>query len=143
LFVKTKKKCKAVKDILGNLFRLNSKRPPVSVHTQFKTFYPAAINEDWSREEDLWEVVFHDGEVEKIARFSNSGNLEELRVNRSVRDLPVEIYNHVNQLGEIMNVIFIQKGDQVNWEIIYRDSELNRFLILVGNEGNRLNWKPL
>ena len=132
-----------MKDILKKLYAFNWHRPPGRILSAFSNYFPQAINDDWSSENQFWEVVFYDNQVEKIARFTSEGILEEVRINESIKALPDKIYKQINQMGEIMNVILIQKGEQVNWEIIYRDSELKRFLVHIGSDGNQLHKKTL
>lgn len=91
----------------------------------------------------MWEVVFHDDQKEKIVRIDGTGKILECRVNASPKDLPIKILEMVNEKGELMNAILIEKMDGTVWEIIYRNKKLDRFLMVLDTDGKVISSRPL
>ena len=133
-----------VKEILKKLFyKDHQSSPPSLIRRKFKKIYPHSINEEWLEDDDLWEVVFHDDQKEKIARFNLAGKLVEGRINTSQSELPAIILKLVIEKGELMNAILIDKAGITSWEIIYRDKHLNRYLMVLDQNGQEISCSQL
>ena len=91
----------------------------------------------------MWEVVFYDDHKETIARINKAGEVEELRINLTFSELPEKIFQSIKSKGEIMNVITINKSNDISWEIIYRNQNLVRFLIILDPDGKELSSRQL
>ena len=72
-----------------------------------------------------------------------SGNLQEYKMYLPDNFLPESIKSVLEKRGEIMNTVFINKGNTIVYEVIMRDKELNRFLVLLSNLGEIIDEKPL
>jgi hypothetical protein len=133
-----------VKEILKKLFRREYQSdPPSSIKRKFKKTYPNAINEEWIEDRDMWEVVFHDENREKIVRINHAGRILEHRINITPGELPQKILKFVSDKGELMNVILIDKVESTAWEIIYRDKKLDRYLMILDPEGMEISSRQL
>ena len=132
-----------MKDILKNLFKRELEKVPDSVRFTFSQSFPEAINEDWSIEGKYWEVVFYHNQKEKIAKFSKDGQLEELRTNVALSELPEAVNVTLSTRGEIMNAIKTQKNKTTTWEIIYRNDKLIRCLCNLDENGQEMSNRQL
>lgn len=133
-----------MKEILKKLFGKDYQSdPPSSIKKKFKGIFPSAVNEEWIEEKNIWEVVFHDDQKEKIVRIDGTGKILERRENTSPKDLPIKILEKVNDKGELMNAILIEKMDGTVWEIIYRNKKLNRYLMVLDTDGKEISSRPL
>ena len=130
-------------EILENLFSEDRITPPANIYNTFKELFPNSINEDWTEENDFWEVIFYDNQKENIAQLNFDGSLRETRLNMNKDDLPDFITHSIQAKGEIMNIIAIQKPQMLFWEIIYRDKDLNRYLSVLDADGIRISHKKL
>ena len=132
-----------MKDLLNEIFKNDEPRPSVEVLRGFTKSFPGAINAEWMKDRDEWEVIFYQDQVEKIVRLSAAGNVLETRTNISIGEIPLVIQDTAARRGEIMNVILIRRFDEVYWEIIYRDKELVRFLLILNKDGGEIKQYPL
>jgi hypothetical protein len=62
---------------------------------------------EWSWYHEMWEAIFFDEEITKIARFNPDGKLLEYRVNISPDLIPSPIHEAVTGDWEIMNCIAV------------------------------------
>lgn len=129
--------------LFGNLARKNTKIPPKSIKELFLSTFPLSVNDEWLRTSKGYEVIFHQNEVEKIAKYTKSGQLIETRTNLTFAQVPPEIKLKADVLGEIMNAILIDNLNTIFYELIYRDAELNRYVILFDQQGEKLQHKLL
>ncbi|NJN27592.1 MAG: hypothetical protein HC819_17265 [Cyclobacteriaceae bacterium] len=132
-----------MKDILKNLFWKDARKVPDQVKCAFLKTFPEAFNEEWSLEGANWEAVFYLDQVEKIARFSKDGTVQELRTNMAIGELPPHIEAAIAPYGEIMSAISIEKENVLSWEIIYRNEQLSRFVCYLDETGAELSKKKL
>jgi len=129
--------------LFGNLARKSTKIPPKNIRELFQKSFPLAVNDEWQRNLLGYEVIFHQKEVEKIAKYTKAGQHTETRTNLTFSQIPLEIKFKADAMGEIMNAIHIDKLNCTFYEIIYRDNELNRYVILFDGEGEKLHHKLL
>ena len=81
--------------------------------------------------------------MEHIAIFSLTGILTEYRQNLPTDFIPESIKNTVLLKGEIMNSVMRNKGNMLEYEVIVRDKELNRYLITLSDIGRIIEEKKL
>jgi len=129
--------------LFGNLARRSTKIPPKIIRELFVKTFPHAVNDEWQRNSKGYEVIFHQNEVEKIAKYTREGQQTEIRTNLTFSQLPPEIKANADSLGEIMNAIHIVKLNSTFYEIIYRDTELKRYVILFDEKGIKLHHRLL
>ena len=121
----------------------NGVSPPEGCQQSFKQNFEDAINVEWFKKECCYEAIFYKNSLEHIATFDISGVLLEYRQNLTEDYLPVTIKDLVTSKGEIMNSVLKNKGNRLEYEVIVRDGDLNRFLIKISEIGNIIEEKPL
>jgi hypothetical protein len=118
----------------AKIFKSHAKTVPAIVKSELFNHFPEAINIDWDSKQELWEAVFYVNDVEHIAQISETGVLKEYKRNLWPNELPGQIAAESNKCGEIMNGIVIFKEDGQFFEVIVRDTKLNRTLLLFNQE---------
>lgn len=129
--------------LFGNQARRSTKIPPKNIRELFHKAFPFAVNDEWQRNSQGYEVIFHQNEVEKIAKYNKSGQLTETRTNLTFLQIPTKIKDEAEKMGEIMNAIQIVKCNNSFYEIIYRDTALNRYVVLFDVTGAKQHHKIL
>lgn len=117
--------------------------PPKYITNGFSANFQEAVNVEWHHTNAGFEAVFHEKGLETIAQFNKYGALTEARKNVTASALPDAVNDLAGNLGEIMNAIIVSRKNQVFYEIIYRDKLLNRFLLLIDNNGTITKNEPL
>ena len=107
-----------------------SKSIPEIVINELNSHFPDAINIDWEKKEAGYEAVFYLQDVEHIAHISPEGILKTYKRNLWPNELPGSIAEVCKQHGEIMNAIAIFHDQEQFFEIIVRDKNFNRTLLL-------------
>jgi hypothetical protein len=116
---------------------------PKIVVNNFNKVFPDAINVEWYLNGEIFEAVFHENDLEKIAFIDNKGTTIETKVNLALSLIPFAIAQIASNHGEIMNAIKITNNDSITYEIIVRDQKLNRYLIEFDDKGLIFNKKLL
>jgi hypothetical protein len=132
-----------MKDFLKKLLDGQTDFPSKLCLDAFAINFKDAINVEWHKKDDYFEVIFYHDEHEHIAHFNKIGNLVDYLVNLSVEHLPFIIRSKVEEMGEIMNVVMRNKGNSVEYEVIYRNTALSRHSITLTNLGKILIEKQL
>ncbi|MEQ8581586.1 hypothetical protein [Marinoscillum sp.] len=121
----------------------NEVTPPASCLLTFDKNFPKAISIDWSEREAKFEAIFYQEDIEYIAVFHPQGLLEKYTMYLTPELLPVSIKTHMDQLGEIMNAVLINEGNQLLYEVIIRDADLKRYMLIVDQLGKILEERKL
>ncbi len=124
-----------MEDIFKKLFKVGAKKPNSKVVNSLNSFFPNAVNVEWTRSNTEWEALLHDGDMECIVKFGDGGDVLETRRNYTLDRLTQTINSLVPKGDELMNVIEISKKGVLKYEFIMRDGDLNRFVVLVNDEG--------
>jgi hypothetical protein len=132
-----------VKSLIKNLFQRKSLKIPQEVTAGFVDFFNHSINIEWSKTGKIFEALFYENEIEKIARFDKKGNLIEIRTNISPASLPEPAKTVASSKGEIMNAIVINKEDKILYEVIVRENPVIRILLLISDNAEILSRKVL
>lgn len=103
---------------------------PENVIAELNKHFPNAINVDWEIKEAGYEAVFYLQDTEHIAHISADGILRTYKRNLWPNELPDSIAEVCKQQGEIMNAIAIFRDKDQFYEIIVRDKNFNRTLLL-------------
>jgi len=109
----------------------------------FNQNFENAINVEWFHKKKYFEAVFYKDSLEHIAMFSLNGDLIEYMLYLPEGYLPESIKAKVELKGEIMNTVLRNKGNRLEYEIIYRDTALIRFLMVLSDIGAVLEEKKL
>jgi hypothetical protein len=120
-----------------------SAMPPEEISRSLYANFPEALNIEWYKKEDVYETIFYKDSIEYIALFDNQGVLLEYKMNLPHVFMPEKIKTELEKIGEIMNVVLINKGNCITYEVILRDTELKRSLLLLNEWGDILTTKGL
>ncbi len=121
--------------LFNNLITGNTVSPPDHVIETVYNEFENPINIEWYVKNDIYEAIFYENNQEHIARINSKGILVDYRINLPLDSLPGKIKTFVELKGEIMNVVSINDKINISYEIIVRDSKLNRYMIIVNNKG--------
>ena len=102
-----------------------------------------AINVEWYELGNLFEAIFYKDNLEHIALFNTDGILQEYTQYLPEGYLPESIKKILETRGEVMNTVLKNKGNTIEYEVIYRDKELNRYLMSFSDTGKVLEEKKL
>ncbi len=110
--------------------------PPDTVSAAFILNFPEAINAEWyKRKEGGFEVIFYKDDIEHIAIFDVQDVLIEYKKYLPDTYLPEKIKSELESKGEIMNVVIINHGNGITYEVIIRDKQFIRSLLLLNEWG--------
>jgi hypothetical protein len=131
-----------------NLFTKNIKEgsgitPPDVLTNALKNNFKGVVNAEWMRQNDGFEAIFYKDGIEHIALFATAGELLEYKMFLPEGFLPEAIRLKLEQKGEIMNSVLINRGNTVFYEVITRNEHHQRFRLLLSNLGQVLEEKQL
>jgi hypothetical protein len=121
--------------LFKNLIAGNTVNPPKHVLKTIYREFENPINIEWYVKNEIYEAIFYENNKEHIAKINDGGNLVDYRINLPAESLPGDIKKLVQLKGEIMNVVSIHNKKNISYEIIIRDSKLNRYIIFVNQKG--------
>jgi hypothetical protein len=126
-------KDKTMDDFVLNIIKGRSVEPPSQVEKAFCMSFSSAMNIEWYIIKDaIYEAIFYNENHEHIARFDESGELIDYRVNLVLSELPEKLIKTFKNKGEIMNVVAIYRENEIKkYEVIIRDELLKRQLVLI------------
>lgn len=110
--------------------------PSDGILEAFHLNFEEAINVEWTEKKTKYEAIFYKENMEYIALFEKSGGLERYQVNLRRDLVPIAIIQKMEEMGEIMNAVLINEGNNIQYEIIICDSKMNRHLVFVSQSGN-------
>lgn len=137
-----KRKLITMLSIRNNMACAGKITPPQFVAAAFDTLFPEAVNVEWHPNAQGFEAVFHLNQCEMITMLDANGQLLELRRNLPAAEAPDVVKVALAPGAELMNVIRVEKTE-VTYEIIYRNSRLDRFVMLINENGNILSDSAL
>ncbi|TNF45234.1 MAG: hypothetical protein EP310_01935 [Bacteroidetes bacterium] len=120
----------------AKIFQSHSKQIPGTVKKQLEKSFPGSKNIDWEIKNDIFEAIFYLDDVEHIAKFTKEGSVLEYKKNLWLTELPDQISNSGGKFGEIMNGIVINRNNVLFYELIIRDTKLDRYVYLFDDKGN-------
>lgn len=118
-------------------------RPPEKCIRSLNSNFGRARNIDWFRTGRSYEAVFYKDSIEHIAVFNSAGKLQEYKMYLPLDFLPAPIRKKLEMRGEIMNIVLVNRRYSFIYEAIYRDSDLNRYMILLTEFGDVIEEKQL
>lgn len=127
-----------MKNLLKKIFHNPFKHIPEKVKDAFHLKFPEALNVEWEVRNDIYEAVFYRDDIEFIAKISEDKGIVEYKQNLKLDDLPAGISTECIKNGEIMNAIRITRNSAILYEVIVRDKNLNRSVLLMDETGNLL-----
>ena len=132
-----------MKEFLKRVLMGNGDKPSEVCLRSFNQYFKEAINVEWFRKDDHFEVIFYKDNLEHIAIFSLMGVLIEYRHSLPPSYLPGPVKASASAKGEIMNAVLKNKGNNIEYEIIIRNSALDRYLVNVTELGKIKEEKKL
>jgi hypothetical protein len=130
-------------ELFSKIFKTGKANPSKAVKKALFSAFPKAKSIEWTQNPGYWEAIFYEKKVEKIARFDIEGNLLDYRVNLTGIAIPETISQSLNNHHEVMNCIAIYASGSIQYELIARDKDLNRFLILIDQGGQIIKKETL
>lgn len=131
-----------MQNILSKIFHTNNNKPVNAILKSFIAHFGRPINVEWHKEKENFEALFYIEDIEHIALFSPDGRVLETKRNLLLSSAKPEIAKQALIVGEMMNLIEIERYGKLFYEIIARDLYLDRYYILLDNDGNVLDkWK--
>lgn len=125
-----------MENFFKSFFTGDNQKPSKLIIESLTASFPNAVNIEWNLVKNEWEALFYSLDMECIVRFSKKGQLIESRKNYPLDVLDSELKKVLSKHGELMNAIEINKeGAGVFFECIFRDKDLNRFMMLVDDQG--------
>ena len=116
---------------------------PKTCIDSLKRNFSNAINIEWTKINADFEAIFYQDNLEYIALFKADGELIEYRRIIPEGYLPFSIRQLVMKKGEVMNRVLLNRGNELFYEVIYRDQELNRFMLLISDLGKVISHSKL
>jgi len=132
-----------VKRLIKNLFQRITFKIPDAVLKGFTDTFHNSINIEWTKTGKVYEALFYENELEKIARFDKKGKLIEIRTNIAPNSITGKVKSAAVSIGEVMNVIEIKRSDEILYEIIVRENPVKRILLLFNEQAELLTKKVL
>lgn len=126
-----------------NILSDKSTNPPEEIKNHFFSFFVNPFNIDWHSEDDFYEAVFYENDLEKIAKYDTQGNFIHVKTNISANLLPQKVLSVAQSFGEIMNVILVSNNSESIYEIIFRDKNLVRYELMIDSEGKVISNQKL
>lgn len=117
--------------------------PPARVVSALYRLYGDLLNVEWFEEDACYEAVFYHEEMETIARFNEEGELQVSKRNLPLHMARPAIARQADMVGELMNLIEINQHGVLYYEIIARDKYLDRFFLLVQEDGTVMEKRKL
>lgn len=122
-------------DLISKIFGDSKTGPSRKIREGLSKRFPDARSVEWNNHKGVFEAIFYDNELEKIARFDHEGKLIECRINVSSGDIPAIVKASIGNELEIMNCIVADNNASIFYELIVRNQSLVRFLIIVDEGG--------
>jgi hypothetical protein len=130
-------------DFFHKLIKGDSILPPEPVQNNLFRNFNKPYNIEWLMRDELYEAIFYIYNREYLAMFNKEGGLVDYKVNMPVDSIPAKILRSAGSRGDIMSAVAIHSGNDVSYEIIYRDRDLNRFLLLIDGNAALVSEKAL
>jgi hypothetical protein len=132
-----------MEDFIQKVINDTTNTPPLSVNDAFAQKFALAQNIDWHLVSGNYEAIFYLNQFEHIAIFTPQGALVSCKIFLEIHHLPVNLKQLLETRGEIMNVVLINKGYDIEYEVILRDNQLTRFVVHLNYWGQILSEKQL
>jgi hypothetical protein len=117
--------------------------PPEKIVQALYSLYGQLLNVEWFKEEEGYEAVFYHQDKECIACFNEEGELLVSKRNLPLSMVTPEVKREALAVGELMNLIEINRQGNFFYEIIARDKNLDRYSLLLERDGSLLEKRKL
>ena len=117
--------------------------PPQACLDAFNIQFGDAVRTEWSEKNDSYEAIFYKGGLEHIACYNEKGILKNYKMFLPKELLPLSITSQLSSRGEIMNSVLFNNGHSIQYEVIIREPDSVRQLILFSTTGEILKQERL
>lgn len=121
-------------DFVKALKKEGIKPPKECIHSLQSNFMDSS-GVEWHEQGVNYEAIFYKDDLEHIALFNPHGQLIEYRRMVPQGFLPYGIRKFIKNKGEIMNRVLLNRGNEILYEVIYRDKSNTRFALLLTDLG--------
>ena len=132
-----------MQNILSKIFNTGKTKPSKNILRSFESVYGHSINVEWHKESENFEALFYIDEMEHIALFAPDGHLVVQKTNLLLTSAPLPVAAQAKNIGEMMNLIKMVRNGNVNFEVIARDLYLDRYYLLLEEDGHILEKRKL
>jgi hypothetical protein len=133
-----------VKNFLNKILKGSmGENVPALVKDAFNKQFDNPLNPEWVKAREYYEAVFYKNELEHLARYLANGELESLKINMPLEEVPENIRGTAKKHGELMNAIAIHHHDLTTYELIVRDRDLIRYSLLLDLSGEVIEKEKL
>jgi hypothetical protein len=132
-----------MQNILSKIFNSSKTKPPKAVLNSFAIVFGHSINVEWHKESENFEALFYIDEMEHIALFAPDGHIVVQKINLLLTSAPGPVAAQAKNIGEMMNLIKMVRNEKVNFEVIARDLYLDRYYLLLDEDGHILEKRKL
>lgn len=129
--------------ILEKLFHSHKIKPTKAVIKAFIEKFGHSKNIEWHSDSGNFEAIFYLDDVEHIALFARDGRIIEIKRNLRLSDASPQVALQAQGIGEMMNLIEIERSEGIFYEVIARDAHLDRYYLFVTGEGEILDKEKL
>ncbi|MBU3926940.1 MAG: hypothetical protein KKB74_03980 [Bacteroidetes bacterium] len=126
-----------------SFLKKDHKSIPEFINQKLLAVFPRAINIEWNKNQNTFEALFYMDEAELIAKLNEKGELIEHKKNIRKNEIPETIGLKTYEHGEIMSAIAIYFGEEVHYEIIIRQKDLVRYLLILNSQGTLLEKRKV
>jgi hypothetical protein len=116
---------------------------PIACTAALEKKFKKAQNIEWQQVNANFEAIFYQENLEFIALFKANGKLIEYRKNLPEGYLPIAIKKLVPEKGEVMDRVLVNRGNELFYELIYRDKAFNRFMLVISDVGQIISHSAL
>jgi hypothetical protein len=131
-----------MKSMFAKIFFKHQYDVPDKVEKAFNKNFKQPAGVEWVKTGQEFEVLFFENNLEKIAHFELDGTLREIRINHPTTRLTPNDFK-LDRMGMIMNYIEIRKGTTIQHELIIRNQDMSRSLVLLNEHFERIKEEAL
>ena len=132
-----------MKSIFEHIVPRNDFSPPEKVVRSLEAHFGQLLNVEWFEEDGFYEAVFYHDDMECIALFDEEGGLQVYKRNLPLNSVSQPVAIQADSVGELMNLIEISQHGNLYFEIIARDKYLDRFFLLLEEDGKVIEKRKL
>lgn len=109
----------------------------------FDAHFGASVNVEWHLNKQGYEALFYIHDQEQLALFTPTGEQLEKKSNLLPTEASQQIKEMAGRIGELMNLIKIEQSNTVRYEVIARNQLLDRYYLLLEEDGKLLEERKL
>lgn len=128
---------------LHMLFSGDKKKPDKEIQQKLYDLFPNASHVEWLIENDNYEASFIHEALEKTCQFSKLGDWIDTRINIPIDKTPACLLEFASQNEYIVSLIAIETPIEKTYELIVRDYQNQREIIITDRSGKVIERKKI